>query len=446
MTARKPADAPDPEAVEEALAEAREKAEAERAAEPPTPDPPAAQGGTVTRLPSSHAARLIVDPGQTWWTEAQRAALAAVGLAEVPDGDLVAFLHLCQRSGLDPFAKEVYLIGRKDRDAPSGKKYTAQTGIDGYRHIAERTGLKTGEIGPLWCGKDGEWKEVWLLDEPPVAARFGIIRSDQAEPVWGTALYREFVPMKDEWKNNTKTGREIPSGLWGKMPAHMIAKCAEALAIRRAFPRQAAGIYVEEEMHQADIAAERKELEDAGNARARQREELVRPWGNGGPASPADTAPGAVIVGEVVGEPEAYDRDALEDELQQQARILDTTVTALARRWVAAHRKNLEDASDAELHALVQSRREEVRQAIASKMSLPDDVTAPDEPAPAAADPAPDGPEKARGSRRTAKAPETPEAGAQPATEASSSKPCTGYKPWGDDPEAPCVTCGQPKH
>lgn len=332
-----------------------------------------AEDATVHRLPvraDSPVSRglLAIQPGQTSWTGEQVAALMShCGLREVPDGDAWAFLHLCQRTGLDPWAREIYLIGRKERvNGREQMKYTAQTGIDGFRHIAERSGEYVGREGPWWCGPDGQWTDVWLSDAPPSAARVTILR-DAHGPTTATAIYREFVPMRKVYegygdgrrpkRNPDGSAVEEPQGLWGKMPAHMLAKCAEALAIRQAFPRQAAGVYVTEEMEQADARLADEAEEAARAERSRQRRELVGLGaGPGGPAPLGDVAPGDVVEGEVV--PEEHDREGLLAELEEQARLLGTTVPAMTRRWALAHKKNLEDATDAELAEIVRSRRE----------------------------------------------------------------------------------------
>jgi len=163
------------------------------------------------------------------------------------DDEFKMFLWDCQRSQLDPLARQIYLIERNEkyRDEQGNwrtrKKRSSQVAIDGFRLIAERTGEYAGQLGPEWCGPDGVWHDVWLSDDPPAGARVAALRKDFEKPLWTPVRFKEYAVTYDAKL----------AGQWAKMPAVMIAKCAEALALRRAFPRDLSGLYTTDEMMQA---------------------------------------------------------------------------------------------------------------------------------------------------------------------------------------------------
>lgn len=150
--------------------------------------------------------------------------------AHLSDDEHALFLAACERSGLDPFARQIYAMRR-------GNRLVIEATIDGLRISAERTGKYSGQLGPEWCGPDGVWRDIWTDTGIPTAARVGILRSDFRDAVWGKALYTEFVQQE--------------SRFWVDMASNQLAKCAEALGFRKAFPQQFSGLYTSEEMAQA---------------------------------------------------------------------------------------------------------------------------------------------------------------------------------------------------
>lgn len=187
---------------------------------------------------------LAVSNDQAYWSKEQLAALRQIGVENAPQADLAVFLNYAQRTGLDPFARQLYMIGRnqKTKDGWS-TKWTIQASIDGLRIVAERSGDYAGQVGPEFCGEDGVWRDTWTGTQPPVAARVGVLRHGFSAPLYAVAYYDEYVQTDREGK---------PTSMWASKPRLMLAKCAEALALRKAFPNDLAGLYTADEMGAVD--------------------------------------------------------------------------------------------------------------------------------------------------------------------------------------------------
>lgn len=210
---------------------------------------------TTANTPAPTASsELALRPGQTQWTDDQVAVLRQMGLEHAEESDLKLFYHYAARTGLDPFTRQVYMVSRRakvkvrevnhetgnerlvERDVD---KFTIQVGIDGWRVLgnraAHRDGVRVGHKAPLYAGKDGHWSSIWIGEQPPVACEYTLL-ADGVE-VTAICYYAEYVQY---------SGRGEVTSMWKKMPLNQLAKCAEALAWRKAFPADFAGLVLED--------------------------------------------------------------------------------------------------------------------------------------------------------------------------------------------------------
>lgn len=157
------------------------------------------------------------------------------------DDELQMFIAQCNRTGLDPFSRQIYAVKRWSR-AEGREVMGIQTSIDGLRLIAARTGEYDGQEDPYWCGEDGKWTDVWTKKEVPFASKVLVFRRGHSRPYLGIAYWASYV-------QTTKDGK--PNAFWKNMPENQIAKCAEAQALRKGFPQELSGLYAKEEMMMA---------------------------------------------------------------------------------------------------------------------------------------------------------------------------------------------------
>lgn len=140
------------------------------------------------------------------------------------DDEFALFIHACKRTGLDPLMKQIHCVKR-------GGKMSIQTGIDGYRLIADRTGQYAGNDDPIFDDEDNPKKATVTV--------YKLVNGVRC-PFTATARWDQYYPG------------DALGFMWKKMKHLMIGKCAEALALRKAFPAELSGVYTNEEMQQAD--------------------------------------------------------------------------------------------------------------------------------------------------------------------------------------------------
>lgn len=154
------------------------------------------------------------------------------------------FLLACKKTQLDPFMKQIYAIKRKSKrpDGSWGETMTIQTGIDGYRLIAERTGkYAPGKEPTFVCDEQGK-----------VVSATAYIKKMTSDGTWHEVSSSAYMEEYCQTTTDKVTQEKRPTGMWVNMARTMLAKCAEAQALRKAFPAEMSGVYTKEEMEQAD--------------------------------------------------------------------------------------------------------------------------------------------------------------------------------------------------
>jgi phage recombination protein Bet len=220
---------------------------------------------------SNASTSLAVQARETLTDEGRLQLIKTTAMApEATDDEFRLFLTVANRMGLDPLARQIYAIHR--RVAQGRLQMTIQTGIDGFRAIAEDSGEYAGRDRPIfeYAADNTERKHPDVAIVTVYRLVGGIRCPFTAEARW------------DEYVQRDRDGKLM--GQWPTMGHNQLAKCAEAQALRAGFPKKLSGVYTDDEMGQADNPA-RAGVGGAGGT-VEQHAVDMRPRGNATSAKP----------------------------------------------------------------------------------------------------------------------------------------------------------------
>ncbi len=167
------------------------------------------------------------------FNESQVALIKTTVAKGTTNDQLALFLYTCKKTGLDPLAKQIHCVVRQTKNGPV---MSIQTAIDGYRLIADRSGKYAGNDDPIYDNEQSPKKATVTVYKLVSGIRCAFT---------ATARWEQYFPG------------DLQGFMWKKMPHLMLGKCAEALALRKAFPAELSGVYTHEEMQQADVTVEK---------------------------------------------------------------------------------------------------------------------------------------------------------------------------------------------
>lgn len=270
---------------------------------------------TMVALPTSS------DPAV--WSPEESALVEASGLVHTDSRSgsktladrptVAAFLQHCQRTGLDPIARQIYCIARKSKGQ---LRWQTQISIDGARLVAERSGEYEGQTTPEFTADGVTWTQVWLASDFPKAARVGVYRRGFREPLYVVALWDAYVQTDYQG---------AVTQMWRNMGPLMLAKCAEMLALRKAFPQDLSGLYSAEEMAQASNGAPVPQPAPAPSAAEldRRNQEVIAAQGN------IDRADDGALLRTNVPDSEVVDAEVVDEAAAPAEPVIDAEAWAL---------------------------------------------------------------------------------------------------------------------
>ncbi len=198
--------------------------------------------------------------------------------ADTNQDEFDLFVAMARSLSLDPLRRQIYaLVYNKDK--PDKRRMSIIVGIDGFRSVAARSGnYRPDEDEPVFeydPERKGPHNPVGLVR---CVSKIFVFAHGQWHKVSGVAYWDEFVPMKERWEFDREQNKRVPTGVfeldptsqWARMPRVMLAKCAEAIAIRKAFPEDLSNVYEQSEVDRFAIELTASEAAERGAQEERQ--------------------------------------------------------------------------------------------------------------------------------------------------------------------------------
>ena len=171
------------------------------------------------------------------------------------DESIKMVLDYCKAAKLDPMQKPVHIVPMSVKNALTGRyeyKDVVMAGVGLYRIQAARSqqyaGVSEPEFGEdVTCNLGGveitypKWCKVTVKK---------LVNNTIVEFTAKEYWLENYASKKDP---NTKKDTFIPNAMWQKRPYGQLAKCAEAQALRKAFPEIVSQHPTAEEMEGKDI-------------------------------------------------------------------------------------------------------------------------------------------------------------------------------------------------
>lgn len=208
-------------------------------------------------------------PAARTYTQEQRELVRNTVAQGATDVELDYFLQYTAAKGLDPFAKEAWFIKSQDYTDKRGRhvkgRVQIMTGIEGFFRIANSHPQYDGvehEYGPELSVSIGEGKAIktheWIESL--------VYRKDRKRPERRRAYWNEFSQELVTYSGKLS--------LWAQKPRYMLEKCADAIALRKAFPQELGDLYVAEEMPR-EYSADEEERRSAAQVESEQRANYI---------------------------------------------------------------------------------------------------------------------------------------------------------------------------